>query len=298
MGIDRRTMLKSLAVAGTAAVADASPVRANDTAEAPADAVGLLYDATRCIGCKACVVACKEANGDRPDTRTPGMEVYDAPNDLNDRTRNIIKLYKDGDERAFLKVQCMHCVDPACVGACMLGALQKRVHGVVTWDPDLCIGCRYCQVACPFNIPKFEWDSATPRIVKCEMCSHRLAEGKEPACCEACPRGAVIFGDYRELLAIAHRRLEAHPERYYPKVYGEKEFGGTQVLYLSHVPFEELGFDEDGTESVPMLQRTIQHGVYRGFVAPVVLYVLMGAVIFRNRRASKRTEKTGEEAAR
>ena len=295
MGIDRRTLLKSMAAAGATTLAKASPVQAREAKAPPSDAVGMLYDTTRCIGCKACVVACKEANGDVADTRVPGMGIYDAPTDLNDRTRNVIKLHRDADEEAFVKKQCMHCVDPACVGACMLGALQKREFGVVTWNGDLCIGCRYCQVACPFNVPAFEWDSATPSIVKCEMCSHRLAEGKEPACCEVCPREAVIFGDYQEILRIARNRLEQYPDRYYPKIYGETEFGGTQVLYLSHVPFEKLGFREGSEESIPHLQQTIQHGVYKGFVAPAALYAMMGVVLFRNRRANEKAAAGGRE---
>ena len=205
---------------------------------APADAVGLLYDTTRCIGCKTCVVACKEANDLPADNRQNPL--HDAPTALNDRTKNIIKLYKGEDGRSsYFKQQCMHCVDPACVGACMIGALQKREHGIVTWDSNRCIGCRYCQVACPFNIPKFEWESRTPRIIKCELCNHRLAEGKEPACTEVCPREAVVYGTREELLAEAHRRIEENPGRYVEKVYGETDGGGTQCLVLSHVEFGE-----------------------------------------------------------
>lgn len=286
MSIDRRTMLKGVAVAGATALAKASPVQARERKTAPSDAVGMLYDTTRCVGCKACVTACKEANGDKADTRTPGMECYDAPTDLNDRTRTIIKRFDDGERTSFVKAQCMHCVDPTCVGACMIGALRKGDFGVVTWNSSLCVGCRYCAVACPFNVPKFEWESAAPEIVKCEMCAHRLAEGKEPACVEACPREAVIFGEYKELLRIAHRRLEHHPERYYPKVYGEHDLGGTQVLVLSHVPFEEIGLTNGSDEPAPALQQTIQHGIYKGFIAPVALYAVLGGALFRHRRSN------------
>jgi len=289
-------MLKSVAVAGATALVKASPVQAREKKTAPSNAVGMLYDTTRCIGCRACVAACKEANGDPADTRTPGMEAYDAPPDLNDCTRTIVKQFNDGDQQSFVKMQCMHCVDPACAAACMLGALQKREFGVVTWEPDLCIGCRYCQVACPFNVPKFEWESATPRIVKCEMCSDRLAEGKEPACCEACPREAVIFGERAELLRIAHQRIKQHPDRYVPKVYGERELGGTQVLVLSHVSFDKIGLMHEDEESVPHLQQTIQHGIYKGFVAPAALYAVLGGVMVRNRLVN-RTNGNGDSPA-
>jgi Fe-S-cluster-containing dehydrogenase component len=291
----RRAFLKTVAAAGAGAAAAAVPEPAGATKrEPPPDAVGMLYDTTRCIGCKTCVVACHEANGLPPDTRTAEDGLYDAPQRLNDYTKNIIKLYHEGDRTSYMKQQCMHCVDPACVGACMIGALQKREYGIVTWDSNRCIGCRYCQVACPFNIPKFEWDSATPRIIKCELCNHRLAEGKIPACCEVCPREAVIYGTREELLAEAHRRLEENPGRYVPKVYGEHDGGGTQVLYLSHVPFGKLGLPELGEESVPELNRKIQHGVYQGFITPAVLYAALGVVAFRNRKKG-RAGKEGDD---
>jgi len=132
-------------------------------------------------------------------------------------------------------------------------------------------------------VPKFEWASATPKIVKCELCRHLLAQGKIPACCEVCPRHAVVFGKRAELLAEAKRRLAADPDRYVPRVYGETEAGGTQVLYLSHVPFEKLGLPAYGPEAVPRTAYAIQEGLYQGFVAPVVLYAALGAVMWRNR---------------
>ncbi len=167
----------------------------------------MLYDATRCIGCRACVTACKTANN------LPG-NLYDPPNDLNGETKNIIKMYEVDGESSYMKQQCMHCIDPGCVNACMIGAFKKREYGIVTWDPDRCIGCRYCQVACPYNIPKFQWDTAVPKIVKCELCNHMLARGEEPGCCQACPKEAVIFGTYEELLADARQRIAEYPERY------------------------------------------------------------------------------------
>jgi len=294
MSADRRSFLKSLLGAGAAVATAASPVGADERREAPADAVGLLYDTTKCIGCKTCVVACKEANDLPPDNREDPL--HDAPTALNDRTKNIIKLYTDDEGRiSYFKQQCMHCIDPACVGACMIGALQKREYGIVTWESNRCIGCRYCQVACPFNIPKFEWASRTPRIIKCELCNHRLAEGKEPACTEVCPREAVIYGTREELLAEAKRRIEAEPGRYVNRVYGETEGGGTQCLYLSHVPFEKLGLPELDDVPVPSLNRQVQHGIYQGFIAPVALYAVLGGVMLRNRRQGKSTEGGDDE---
>ena len=284
----RSSFLKGLACAGATAAATAVPATASDKKEAPADAVGMLYDTTRCIGCKTCVEACHEANDLPPDNRhTP---LHDAPQALNDRTKNIIKLYREEGRRSYVKQQCMHCIDPACVGACMIGALQKREYGIVTWASDRCIGCRYCQVACPYEVPKFEWDSTAPKIIKCELCNHRMPEGKGPACCEVCPREAVIYGDYADLVEEAKRRHAAHPGRYVDKIYGLEDGGGTQVLYLSHVPFEKLGLPTLGTEPVPKLNRTIQHGIYKGMIAPAALYLVLGGVALRNRKVQGKDE--------
>ncbi len=287
MTMNRRTLLKGAAAVGAgAAVSSATTAEASTTRPvAPPDAVGMLYDATLCIGCRACVTACKTANN------MPG-NLYDPPNDLNGETKNIIKLYEGDGEKSYMKQQCMHCIDPGCVNACMIGAFKKREYGIVTWDRDRCIGCRYCQVACPYNIPKFEWNTATPDIVKCELCNHMLARGEEPGCVQACPKGAVIFGTYEELLAEARQRIADRPERYYPagdpQIYGDTEGGGTQVLYLAGVDFEKLGLPELGDEGVAAQARNIQHGVYQGFIAPVALYGILGAVLWRNRRSAKK----------
>jgi Fe-S-cluster-containing dehydrogenase component len=279
----RRTAFK-LALAGAAATM-ARPAAAAVPLGAPADAVGLLYDTTKCIGCKACMVACREANGLAPDTGQSGG-LHLMPVDLNEKTKTVIKLYRDGDKSSFVKAQCMHCVDPACASACMLGAFKKREFGIVTYDVNFCIGCRYCEVACPYGVPKFEWSKAAPKMVKCELCNHRLAVGKQPACTEVCPRQAVIFGRREDLLREARARLVASPDKYVQKIYGETDGGGTQCLYISHVPFDKIGLPALATDSTPSLQRTIQHSIYKGFAAPVALYGLLGVVMLRNRRSA------------
>lgn len=295
MSLSRRTALKTLAAVGAAA---ALPTRAAASdAPVPADQLkGMLFDATLCIGCKACMVACRDANGVAPE---PGASLYDEPGDLSANAKNVIKLFRDGDRSCFVKSQCMHCVDPACVSACMLGALRKRGEGgAVTWDPDLCVGCRYCQIGCPFNVPKFEWASATPKIVKCELCDHRLKEGKLPACVDVCPREAVIYGKRDDLLLEARRRIAASPDKYNPKVYGEHEAGGTQVLYLApaDVSFQELGLPALDDRSLPDRVRGVQGVIYKGFVAPVALYGVLGTVIFRNHRREQREAAARGEA--
>jgi formate dehydrogenase beta subunit len=283
MATDRRGFFKGLAVASLAAVPAAKAV-ARERKRAADDAVGLLYDATKCIGCKTCTVACREANDLPADTHYYGNGLYDAPEGLNEDTKTVIALAKDGNEHSFVKKQCMHCIDPACVGACMLGALQKGKFGAVSYNVSKCVGCRYCEAVCPFNVPQFQWTKTTPKIVKCELCKERLEAGKQPACSEVCPRQAIIYGKYNDLLEEAHRRIaEAPPGTYIPKVYGEHEVGGTQVLFLSHMDFEKLGFRFNDTTAVPHLQQTVQHGIYKGFIGPVALYAVLGAVMFRNR---------------
>jgi Fe-S-cluster-containing dehydrogenase component len=290
MAITRRTILKGAAAGAAAAVA--LDAEARPRAAAPEDAVGLLFDSLRCIGCRACVTRCKEANGLPYDRTVIDGAVYDAPPDLNATTKTVIKLaFDERGASAFAKAQCMHCVHPACTSVCMIGALHKGPRGVVAYDPDRCVGCRYCQVACPFNVPKFEWASATPKIVKCELCRHRWAEGKGAACADACPRGAVLFGPVAELRAEARRRIGAIPGRYLPTIYGEHEAGGTQVLVLSAVPFERLGLPALDDEPVPELGETIQAGIYRGFAAPAALYAALAAVVWRNRKRAPSAEE-------
>jgi Fe-S-cluster-containing dehydrogenase component len=289
--ITRRTALKSALLGGAAALGAAGSAAASgsEPVAAPPDAMGLLYDATLCIGCKACVVACKEANQLPASTRGPNG-LYDRPDDLDSRTKNIIKLYRAGNAQSYVKRQCMQCLDPACASACMMGALKKREYGIVAWDGTKCVGCRYCQVACPFGVPKFEWTQASgaynPRIVKCELCRERLAEGRQPACTEVCPRQAVIFGSRPALLEEAKRRIAARPDLYIPHVYGETEAGGTQVLYLSHVPFDRIGLPALSAESLPAAVHKVQGAIYKGFVAPVALYGILGAIISRNQRTA------------
>jgi Fe-S-cluster-containing dehydrogenase component len=301
MAITRRNLLKGLATAGAAAALPRA-ARAEGAPKIREPMMGMLFDATLCIGCKACMVACREANG---VALPPDTTLWDQPEDLSANAKNVIQLFRGeratpsaasadvatvgaADERScFVKRQCMHCVDPACVGACMLGALQKRgVGGAVTWDSDLCVGCRYCQVVCPFDVPKFEWQSNNPHIVKCELCNHRLEQGGQPACTEVCPRQAVIYGRRSELLGEAKRRIAAEPAKYNPKVYGEHDAGGTQVLYLApkDIQFAELGLPDLGERALPERVRGVQGVIYKGFAAPVALYAILGAAVFRNHR--------------
>jgi formate dehydrogenase iron-sulfur subunit len=207
---------------------------------------GLLIDTTKCIGCRGCQVACKQSH-DLPADRTGFRPIRTNPPDLTAHTWSLVEFYEVPKSRMrlawrFVKRQCMHCLEPACVSVCPVAALQKTAEGPVIYDAKRCIGCRYCMTACPFNVPKYEWDSATPLISKCIMCTERLAEGEQPACAKACLTGAIKYGQRAALLAEAHGRIAARPDHYVDYVYGEHEVGGTGVLYLSDVPFAALGF--------------------------------------------------------
>ncbi len=288
--LTRRQLLQGAAVAGAAAVAAPGSAEAAEArARQPGD-VGLLYDSTLCIGCRACVTKCKQANGLPVDERTINGVPYDAPDDLNASTKTVIQVAAQGDRFAFVKRQCMHCLDPACVSACMIKAFQKGPDGVIGYDQNRCLGDRYCQIACPFNVPKFQWSKAFPVMVKCEMCRHRK-EG--PACSEVCPRKAVIFGKVPDLMAEAKRRQAASPGKYLARIYGEHEAGGTQCLYLTaaDVPFETLGFPKLDATPQPHLSTTVQHGIYKGMIAPVALYAAIGLAVWRNTRGGKDEEK-------
>jgi formate dehydrogenase iron-sulfur subunit len=162
----------------------------------------------------------------------------------------------------FVRNQCMHCLDPSCVSVCPVGALQKTSEGPVIYDANRCIGCRYCMQACPFNIPRFQWSSTVPAVVKCDGCIDRLRQGEIPACADACPVEATVAGTRKELLEEAHRRIEEIAEDYYPHVYGEKEIGGTSVLFLSPVEFSTLGFNTDlGDIPLPHLTERALDGI-------------------------------------
>jgi len=191
-----------------------------------------LFDATRCIDCRACMIACTVENN------VPANDSY-----IWAAGRQVMGRYPDLN-RASIPYHCMHCLEPDCVSACPVGAWSKRDDGPVLYDDDKCIGCRYCMNACPFGVPHFDWDKGLlggALIHKCTMCAHRLDVGQEPACVQTCPTGALKFGERADLIAEAHGRIQAHRGRYVDHVYGEYENGGTSYLILSHVPFTDLG---------------------------------------------------------
>ncbi|MCX8021593.1 MAG: 4Fe-4S dicluster domain-containing protein [Syntrophorhabdaceae bacterium] len=204
---------------------------------------GVLCDTTRCIGCRACEFACAEANN-HPSPDTEDKNIFDKKRDTTVKQWTVVNRYKTRAGDVFVKRQCMHCALPACVSACLVKAMRKREEGPVTWDKN-CMGCRLCMFSCPFDIPKFEYESAYPTIEKCSMCWDRIKVGGYPACVMACPQEALLFGTKRDLIEEARTRIYKHPSKYYHYIFGEHEVGGTCWLYLSSVPFEEIGFRTD-----------------------------------------------------
>ena len=256
--------------------------------------VGALYDATKCIGCRGCQVACKQWN-QRKANETTNYGSLENPPQLNSKTVTKIRFteteYEGKFHFVFTKLQCMHCEHPACVEACPVSALQKQENGPVTYDDNRCFGCRYCMVVCPFGIPTFDWDLPVPWIRKCTFCFDRISNGLKPACVTTCPSGALKFGDREELLAEARARIKAEPDKYVNHIYGEKEVGGTSWLLLSPIPFDKLGLPTLQEEPVVVnVERAMS------FVPPVLVGVaaIMTGIYWIAKRRENNVKKSGE----
>ena len=285
--MDRRGFLK-LAALTPVALAGGAAEASGDGAPSggdPEEFVGMLVDSTRCIGCQACEVACAEENklpypdlselrpGERPATPT----LY-----------TPVSRFETSKGRVYVKKACNHCNQPACASACLSKAMEKTVWGPVIWHEDRCLGCRYCMIACPFDVPKFEFDEPIPKIAKCTFCPERLRAGRPTACAEACPQGAIAFGSRRQLLAEARRRIATEPGRYEQTVYGDHDVGGTCVMYLAGAPFAELGFKTDlGTRPYPEYTREFLYAV-------PIIDVVLPVLLFGVNRAIKADEEGGE----
>jgi formate dehydrogenase iron-sulfur subunit len=254
MTIDRREFIKrtGMGLASAFVMPDLTKPLSPKVSE---DCMGTLFDATKCVGCRQCEIACK-SNHTSDEASAAGSQADQRDMELNAETWSIIELYQDEENKniySFVKVQCMHCMDPACVSACPVGALQKTENGPVVYDENICIGCRYCMAACPFEIPKYEWEKVFPRVRKCDFCADRQECGQEPACVEACTMGAITYGKRADLIVEAKNRIQHNPSNYIDHVYGEHEVGGTSNLYISKVPFEKLGLPTLNSASLPSL---------------------------------------------
>lgn len=289
--MDRRDFIKTANVAVGAALVGTKAGKAATVEGEKDEKLGVLIDTTRCLGCRMCEFACADANG-LPEP-SDDESVLKTLRKTSPTQYTIINRYEVDDKEIFVKRQCMHCTQPACATACLTKAMYKTPEGPVIWREDKCMGCRFCMVSCPFDIPKFEYDKAVPKIRKCIMCYQLLKDGKQPACVENClGDGVLVFGKRGDLLQIARKRMIENPDTYVNHIYGEHEAGGTECLYLAAVPFEKLGFRNDlGSEPYPEMTKEFLYSV------PVVITLLPPFLLALSRAyTDNKANKEGEES--
>lgn len=300
MLISRRKFLGWLGATGVSAVTiKAASAGPNKHFSGHPGSSGILYDNVLCIGCRKCEEGCNTVNElPSPDRPFDDLSVLDNKRRTSPKAYTVVNRYdniKNAKGPLYRKIQCNHCQEPACASSCFVRAYTKTETGAVIYDPSVCVGCRYCMIACPFEIPTFEYDSAlTPRIMKCTMCYPRLMEGKLPGCVSECPTEALTFGKRTDLIKIAQERIRKYPNRYVDYIYGEHEMGGTSWLYLSSVRFSELGMREDlGIKPAPELTK----GALSTVPMVVGLWpVLLTGVYAISKRKDKIARKEQEEA--
>lgn len=297
MSLSRRNFLGGLVAAGTAGAVASTAKASTKHFEGHPDSYGILHDTTLCVGCRSCEVACNKVNELPAQQWTVGDKApFEKLRRTTPESLTVVNRYKQADgSEVFRKHQCMHCQEPCCASVCLVRAFSKTPQGPVLYDPDVCIGCRYCVMACPYYALSYDYgDPLTPQVRRCTMCYPRILEGKQPGCTDACPNGAIIYGKRKELLQVARDRVKKKPENYLNHIFGEHEYGGTSWLLLSgitpdlfglpdlvsapHTPLPEIG---TSFLSVVPLVVTIYPGLLAGFYA-----------------FSKRKEKISEEKAR
>jgi len=256
MSINRRGFFSLLGATGiTLAIGKNSYASSNGKSDV--EFFGVLYDSTRCVGCRTCEYECAAAHG----LSEPLSEV-EPIRKTNENCNTVVNTFQTTKGEVYIKRQCMHCNEPACDAACLTQAMHKNETGPVTWNGDKCMGCRYCMVSCPFDSPKFEFHSINPKIQKCDMCFDRQKAGEKPVCVTNCPNDALMYGKRRDLIKEARRRIYEKPDLYTDHIFGEHEVGGTGWLYLSPVPFEELGMNTN-------LQQSSYPALTKGFLYSV-----------------------------
>lgn len=280
--MNRRSFVKTLGAVGLSTL-PAKKIIAEEKTEAK-EFMGILVDTTECVGCRSCEEACAEAHGfPAPD---PDDSVFDMVRKTSITQWTLVNRFEVDDNEIFVKKQCMHCNQPACASACLTKAMLKLEDGPVIWREDKCMGCRFCMLSCPFDIPKFEYDEWNPKIQKCNLCFDRLKEGELPSCVDACPAEAIKFGKRSDLIEEANGRIYTNPDDYVHHIYGEYEAGGTGYLYLSSVPFDKIGFrTEIGTTPYPEYTQDFLYAV------PIIL-ALWPPLLLAMSNATKREEES------
>lgn len=291
--MDRRDFLKKtgLAIAGGTLALSETAEASGHHRKTPHNPFGVLVDTTLCVGCRKCELACDRKNHltKKPDKFFENTNVFNSKRPLTPESYTIVNRFPNPTnvlKPVYVKTQCMHCNDPACVSACIVGALRKQPRGPVTYDYDKCIGCRYCMVACPFSVPTYQYsEPLKPHVMKCSFCFDRLSKtGGTPACVDACPVSCLVFGRRKELLKMGRRWIEKSPNRYLNHIYGEHEAGGTSWMYAAGIPFETLGLPKIGGDAPPALSEGIQHSVFKHWIPPASLYMLLGGAMWLFRR--------------
>jgi formate dehydrogenase iron-sulfur subunit len=249
----------------------------------------ILTDITKCIGCLECVSACKQVN----DLEMETPRTWQKNDGLSaDNWTSILQK----PENHYIRKQCRHCLEPACVSSCPVAALQTTPEGAVIYDSGRCLGCRYCMMSCPFGIPRYDWDKTVPYIRKCILCYPRLKEGKQPACTEVCPTGATIFGNRDDMIAEAHARIKENPGKYINRVWGEHEVGGTSVLYISDIDLGFLSYQPNlGTESLPKTTSVAMNSVPFAFVGMGAAMLGLNWIIQRRNKLSGEKNEDSHE---
>ncbi|MEA3547306.1 MAG: hydrogenase 2 operon protein HybA [Thermodesulfobacteriota bacterium] len=302
MKLNRRNFFKLAGVAGAGALATGTKKAQAWESKAPEDPFGCLVDLSRCVGCRKCEQGCNEVNKLLPPERPfADMLLLNEKRRPDANSYTVVNRYFTGksDEQdhllpTYVKIQCMHCQDPACVSACLVGALTKKENGTVHYDVSKCIGCRYCMVACPFEIPAYEYfDPLTPRVRKCTFCFERIEkEGGVPGCAAICPVEAITFGKRSNLLDQARTRMKKDPARYIDHIYGEHEVGGTSWLYLSDVEFNKVDFQDLPSEPIPKLPETIQHSLFSYLWSPIALFGVLSVVMAKAQSKKKEEDES------
>jgi Fe-S-cluster-containing dehydrogenase component len=277
MGLNRRNFLKTLGVAG-ATLAIGKSFGAPQKNENDIEFSGILYDSYRCVGCQSCEIACAEAHGLPKPTDEPKVGVV---RKTDETRRVVVNAYNTSKGDVYVRKQCMHCNEPACAAACLTQAMYKTKEGPIIWRGNKCMGCRYCMVSCPFDVPKFEYHSANPKIQKCDMCYDKTYGGGLPTCVESCPAEALLFGKRRDLIKEARKRIAENPGVYVDEIYGEHEAGGTGFLYLTPTPIKELGFNAS-------IQNSSYPALSKGFLFSVpTIFVLLPPILLGIHEATK-----------
>jgi len=260
MPISRRRFLGWIGAAGVGATfGNSAHAAVNKHYKGYPESFGVLHDTVLCVGCRNCEAGCNKVNElPPPDAPFDDLSVLEHKRRTDAKSYTVVNRYDhaaNGGGPTYRKTQCHHCLEPACASVCFVRAFTKTKTGAVVYDASVCVGCRYCMIACPFEIPTYEYDKAlSPRIMKCTMCHSRIVKGKLPGCVEACPNEALTFGKRNDLINIARERIRRYPDRYVNHIYGEHEMGGTSWLNISGVPFKHLGMREDlGVTPAPEL---------------------------------------------